>query len=48
MLRLPDRGIRLGDVELTEPDQLVGGDVDLEIVAGGEGDLLVGADRFKD
>ena len=47
MLCLPDRGVWLGDVELTEPYQLVGGDVNLDIVARGEGDLLIGADRFK-
>ena len=48
MLGFPDGGVRLGDVKLPEPDHPVGGDVELEVVARGEGDLLGGIDRFED
>ncbi len=40
VLVFPDGGKGLGDVEVAEADRLVGGDVELQVVARREGDLL--------
>jgi len=48
VLGLPDRCIGLGDVEVPEADGFVRGDFNLQVVAGGEGDGVGGADGLQD
>ena len=46
MLGFPDLGKGIGNIELAEADIFVGGDVELQVVAGGEGDLFGGVERL--
>jgi hypothetical protein len=47
MLVLPDGSKRLGNVEVAEADRIVGGDVDLQVVARGKGNLLRSVQWFE-
>jgi hypothetical protein len=47
MLMLPDVGERLGNVELAKADRIVSGNVELQVVARGEGNLFRCIQRFE-
>lgn len=48
MLRLPNCGVRLRDVEFAKPDAVVGRDVELQVVARSEVNYSVHFQRFED
>lgn len=47
VIALPDIVEGCGDIEIAEADLLESGDVELEVIAWGEGDVLVGVDGFE-
>ena len=47
MLMLPDGGERLGNVELAKADRIVSGNIELQVIARGEGNFFRGVQGFE-